>query len=65
MDYDLLLNGCCEVGRQLLGYGAEIQRAEDTVHRLLAAFGLEGEIFAIPNCLWVSVQCPVFATAVS
>lgn len=58
MDYDLLLEGCCEVGRQLLNHGAEIPRVEDTVHRLLAAFGLEGEVFAIPNCLWVSVPCP-------
>ncbi len=58
MDYDTLLSGCCEMGRQLLEYGAEIQRAEDTVHRLLAAYGLEGEVFAIPNCLWVSARCP-------
>ena len=58
MDYDLLLEGCCEMGRQLLECGAEIPRVEDTVHRLLAAHGLEGEVFAIPNCLWVSVPCP-------
>lgn len=58
MDYDLLLEGCCEVGRQLLRYGAEIHRAEDTVRRLLAAYGMEGEVFAIPNCIWVSVTAP-------
>lgn len=58
MDYDLLLAGCCEAGRQLLRCGAEIQRAEDTVLRLLSAYGLEGEVFAIPNCLWVSAPCP-------
>ena len=58
MDYDLLLEGCCEVGRRLLEHGAEIPRAEDTVGRLLAAYGLEGDVFAIPNCLWVSVRCP-------
>ena len=34
MDYDLLLEGCCEMGRQLLECGAEIPRVEDTVHRL-------------------------------
>lgn len=54
MDYDLLLEGCCEMGLQLLRCGAEIHRTEDTVHRLLAAYGLEGEVFAIPNCIWVS-----------
>ena len=26
MDYDALLSGCCEVGRQLLRCGAEIDR---------------------------------------
>ena len=58
MDYDLLLEGCCEVGCKLLRHGAEIHRAEDTIHRLLAAYGLEGEVFAIPNCIWVSVPAP-------
>ena len=58
MDYDILLSGCCEVGRRLLEYGAEIPRAEDTVRRLLAAYGLEGEVFAIPNCVWASAREP-------
>lgn len=58
MDYDLLLSGCCEVACQLLRHGAEIQRAEDTAHRILAAYGLECEVFAIPNCVWVSAPCP-------
>ena len=58
MDYDLLLDGCCEVTRQLLRHGAEIQRAEDTARRILAAYGLEGDVFAIPNCVWVSAPCP-------
>lgn len=55
MDYDLLLEGCCEVGCRLLGCGAEIYRVEDTVRRLLAAYGITGEVFAIPNCLIVSI----------
>ena len=55
MDYDLLLEGCCEVGRRLLEHGAEIQRAEDTARRILAAYGLEGDVFAIPNCVGVRV----------
>ena len=58
MDYDRLLDGCCEVGVQLLRCGGEIQRAEDTVRRLLAAYGLEGEVFAVPNCVWASVLSP-------
>ena len=58
LDYDQLLDGCCEVGVQLVRFGGEIQRAEDTVRRLLAAYGLEGEVFAVPNCVWVSVRTP-------
>lgn len=58
MDYDLLLDSCCEIGVQLLRFGGEIRRAEDTVRRLLAAYGLEGEVFAVPNCVWASVLAP-------
>ena len=45
MDYDTLLDGCCQVGVQIVRCGGEIQRAEDTVRRLLAAYRLEGEVF--------------------
>lgn len=58
MDYDLLLDGCCQVGVQLLRFGGEIPRAEDTVRRLLAAYDLEGEVFAVPNCVWASAAAP-------
>ena len=54
MNYDLLLEGVCEMGYRLLGCGAEIYRVEDTVRRLGAAYGLKLEVFAIPNCLIVS-----------
>lgn len=55
MDYDQLLDGCGEVGAQMLGGGAEIYRVEDTVRRMLAAYGVRGDVFAIPNCLIVSL----------
>ena len=58
MDYDKLLDGCCRVGAELVRCGGEIRRAEDTVRRLLAAYGLAGEVFAVPNCVWVSVFAP-------
>ncbi len=58
IDYDTLLDGCCQVGVQIVRCGGEIQRAEDTVRRLLAAYRLEGEVFAVPNCVWVSVRAP-------
>ena len=54
MDYDLLLEGCCDMGCRLLGCGAEIHRVEDTVRRLCGAYQVQGEVFAVPNCLIVS-----------
>lgn len=58
MNYDALLDGICELGRRMLGCGAEIHRVEDTVHRLCSAYGLTADVFAIPNCLIVSFTDP-------
>lgn len=59
MDYETLLNMAAELGYQLMFSGAEIYRAEESVRRLLNAYGLENpEVFAIPNCLIVSVATP-------
>lgn len=55
MDYEVLLDGVCEMGYRLLGCGGQIHRVEDTMRRLVAAYGLTCEVFAIPNCLIVSV----------
>ena len=38
-DPDQLLNFSCELGRQLLQNGAEIYRVEDSIQRLLTAYG--------------------------
>ena len=59
MDYDKLLNTAAELGYQLMYSGAEIYRVEESVRRLLHAYGLEDpEVFAIPNCVIVSVATP-------
>ncbi len=55
MDYDRLLEGASDIGFRMLSAGAEIYRVEDTVGRLLDAYGVKGEVFAIPNCLIVSL----------
>lgn len=55
MDCRQLLDGCSELGCRLLAAGAEIYRVEDTVCHVLAAYGVEGEVFAIPNALIVTV----------
>lgn len=59
MDYDKLLDMAAELGYQLMYSGAEIYRVEESARRLLYAYGLEEpEVFAIPNCVIVSVSTP-------
>lgn len=59
MDYDKLLTFATEVGYQLQMSGAEIYRVEDSVRYILSAYGAPtGEVFAIPNCLTVSLLTP-------
>ena len=59
MDYDMLLNLAVEMGYQLMSSGGEIYRVEESVYRLLRSYGLEdAQVFAIPNCLIVSVTTP-------
>ena len=56
MDYEKLLNMAAELGYQLMYSGAEIYRVEESVRRLLHAYGLPSpEVFAIPNCIIVSL----------
>lgn len=55
MNYNLLLEGICEMGYRLLACGAEIYRVEDTIRRLAGAYGVEADVFAIPNCLIVCI----------
>lgn len=54
MDYNTLLDMAAELGYYLAISGAETFRVEDSVCRVLNAYGLTAEVFAIPNCLTVS-----------
>nr|WP_326183857.1 threonine/serine exporter family protein [uncultured Oscillibacter sp.] len=58
MDCNQLLNMGADLGRLLMTSGAEIYRTEESVNRLLTAYGLEPQVFAIPTCLIVSVNTP-------
>ena len=59
MNYDKLLNISVELGCRLMSSGAEIYRVEESVRRLLQAYGLDyPEVFAIPNCVIVSIATP-------
>lgn len=59
MDYNGLLNLGTELGRQLMASGAEISRVEDSILRLMQAYGVpDAQVFAIPNCLIVCLTPP-------
>ena len=55
MDYAKLLDMAVDLGYELAMSGAETFRVEDSISRVLAAYGVESEVFAIPNYLVVSI----------
>lgn len=59
MDYYNLLDMAADLGYRLAMAGAETFRVEESVTRVLASYGLASEVFAIPNCLIVSIQTDI------
>mgnify|MGYP002528202520 CR=1 FL=1 len=59
LDYNKLLDMVSEMGYRLMKSGAEIYRVEESIQRLLQAYGApRGEVFAIPNCIIVGISSP-------
>ncbi len=58
MDYNTLLEMSTELGYRLAMSGAETFRVEESISRILGSYGLNTEVFAITNCLTVSVETP-------
>lgn len=56
MDYNKLLDVSVELGHRLALCGAETFRIEESVRRVMDAYGIKAEVFAIPNCLHVSIE---------
>ncbi len=56
MDYRTILDVTTELGYLLAMSGAETFRVEDTIVRICAAYGIDAEVFAIPNCMTVSLE---------
>ena len=56
MDYNSLLEFATDLGYRLVMSGAETFRIEDSIQRILGAYGIESEVFAITNCLTVSIE---------
>ena len=57
IDTEALLELAVSLGYHLQMCGSEIYRTEEAVQRLLTAYGVPGDVFAIPHCLIVTV-CP-------
>lgn len=58
MDYNTLLDVSTDLGYELAMRGAETYRIEDSVRLILQSYGLDAEVFAIPNNLLVSIETP-------
>ena len=56
MEYSKLLDLTTELGYQLAMAGAETFRVEESISRVLNAYDIEAEVFAIPNCLHISIE---------
>lgn len=56
MDHNTLLDLATDLGYKLAMSGAETFRVEDSILHIMHAYGVEGEAFAIPNCLTVSMK---------
>lgn len=55
MNYNLLLDLATDMGYELAMTGAETFRVEESIQRILKSYGVEAEVFAIPNYLVVSI----------
>lgn len=55
MDYNILLDMATDLGYALAMSGAETFRVEESISRVLASYGVESEVFAIPNYLIVTI----------
>lgn len=58
MDYNTLLDLAVELAYKLAMSGAETFRVEESATRILRTYGIDAEVFSIPNCLHVSIETP-------
>lgn len=58
MEKDKLLDLAVDLGYELSMAGAETFRVEESINRVLRTYDMEPEIYAIPNCIHVSVTLP-------
>lgn len=56
MDYITLLDFAIDLGYELAMNGAETFRVEESVSRVLSAYGVESDVFAIPNYINITIR---------
>ena len=56
MNYQLFLDLATELGYRLSRCGAETYRVEESINRILSAYGIPSETYAIPNCMTVTIM---------
>lgn len=56
MNDSTLLDLCSGLAYRLAMCGAETYRIEESVNRIMTAYGIQAETFAIPNCIHISIK---------
>ena len=56
MDHKLLLDITAELGYRLAMNGAETFRVEESICRIMDAYGIKAEVYAVPSCIHVSIE---------
>ena len=58
MDYRVLMELASELGTRLAVAGAETYRVEESIVRVLAAYGLDSRVYSVPNSLFITIMVP-------
>ena len=56
MNQILMLDVATDLGYELAMCGAETYRVEESISRIMDSYGIQAEVFSIPNCLIVSME---------
>lgn len=56
MDYNLLMDLATDLGYELAMAGAETFRVEESVTRLLGAYGVDSDVFSTPNYIMITIR---------
>ena len=58
INYTLLMELVSKIGCQIAMGGAETYRVEESVNRILTAYGVESRVYSVPNSLIITIAIP-------